>query len=392
MSAKNFFIVNGGDIMAGNKNLNSAARAKKDEFYTQLTDIERELQWYRNHFAGKTIFCNCDDPFESQFFFFFAMNFNFLKLKRLIVTSYTGSPVQGDLFNPVDDDKPAYKVEINRIDKDPFDWTDVTALMNELKDALGKNNSATVNGNTLSLLNGDGTFLAGDFRSAECVGLLKQADIVVTNPPFSLFREFVAQLVKFDKKFLIIGNINCITYKEIFPLIMQNKVWLGISIHSGDRKFNVPENYSLEAATCGVDENDKKFIRVKGVRWFTNLENAQRHRKIEMVRSYKDNPEMFPRYDNYDAIEVSRTENIPEDYFGVMGVPITFLDKHCPEQFDILGITDRQNTSNLRIKKYTAEDSPKYNDLNARSVLKVGDDYKPCYARILIRRRQQDVH
>ncbi len=171
--------------MAGNKNLNSAARAKKDEFYTQLTDIERELQWYRNHFADKIIFCNCDDPFESQFFFFFAMNFNFLKLKRLIVTSYTGSPVQGDLFNPVDDDKPAYKVEINRIDKDPFDWTDVTALMNELKDALGKNNSATVNENTLSLLNGDGTFCAGDFRSKECVGLLKQADIVVTNPPFS---------------------------------------------------------------------------------------------------------------------------------------------------------------------------------------------------------------
>ena len=319
--------------MAGNRNLNSAARAKKDEFYTQRGDIENELGHYWKHFTGKIVLCNCDDPFESQFFYYFAMKFNVLKLKKLIVTSYHGSPVQGNLFNPVQDNrKPAYKVEINHIDKEPFDWEDVTEMMNELKAALEKNSSATVDGNTLSLLNGD-----GDFRSPECVEALREADIVVTNPPFSLFREYVKKLVDNDKKFLIIGNINAVTYKEIFPLIMQDKIWLGVSIHSGDRKFNVPDNYQLNAATCGIDEDGKKFIRVKGVRWFTNLEHEQRNCKIDLTSSYSKHPEKYPRYDNYDAIEVSKTAEIPEDYFDVMGVPITFLDKYCPDQFEILG-------------------------------------------------------
>ena len=362
--------------MAGNRNLNSAARAKKDEFYTQLTDIEHELYWYREHFAGKTIFCNCDDPFESQFFFYFAMCFNFLKLKKLIVTSYPNSPIVGDLFNPVDDGKPAYKVEINRIDKDPFDWTDVTALMNELKIALGKNSSATVNENTLSLLEGDGHFCAGDFRSAECVELLKQSDIVVTNPPFSLFREFVAQLVTYDKKFLIIGNQNCITYKEIFPLIMQNKMWLGYGFRRNPR-FRIPDYYDGKDSITS-DSEGKKWQTFGNVHWFTNLEHDKRNRPYELVFSYKENPARYPHYDNYDAIEVGKTGDIPYDYFGVMGVPITFLDKYCPEQFEIVGKSDMfagEVVVDGKLKK------------NPGRFYIIG---KRMYDRILIRRREHD--
>ena len=313
-----------------NKNLNAAAKAKKDEFYTQLVDIENELRHYENHFAGKTVFCNCDDPFESQFFFYFVMKFNFLRLKKIIVTSYTGSPVVGNLFCPVEDGKPAYKVVITRIDREPLDWQGVNELMNELKAALGQN----VNGNILSLLAGDGQYLAGDFRSKECVELLKQADIVVTNPPFSLFREYVAQLMAFDKKFLIIGNINCITYKEIFPLIKENKIWLGYGFRSMVAFFRSPYE-----DTATASQHREGFIRNSGVIWLTNLEHEKRNRPYDLVFSYKENPERYPRYDNYDAIEVSKTGDIPDDFFGVMGVPITFLDKYCPDQFEILGCT-----------------------------------------------------
>ncbi len=362
--------------MSNNKTLIAASKAKKDEFYTQLGDIERELQHYRKHFNGKVVLCNCDDPFESQFFYYFAMNFNFLKLKKLIVTSYTGSPVVGNLFEVVKDTrKPAYKVEINGIDKDPLDWHAVTEMMNELKAALDGNSSATVNANTLALLNGErGKYSAGDFRSKECVELLRQADIVVTNPPFSLFREYVKLLVDNDKKFLVIGNQNAVTYKEIFKLFMNNKIWLGVSIHSGDRKFNVPDDYPLTAATCGVDEDGRKFIRVKGVRWFTNLEHDQRHKPYDLTGSYERHREHYPRYDNYDAIEVSKTGDIPEDYFGVMGVPITFLDKYCPDQFEILG------NSEMFAEPVT---------INGK--LGTGRFYingKRMYDRILIRRRQ----
>ena len=185
----------------------------------------------------------------------------------------------------------------------------------------------------------------GDFRSAECIEILKEADIVVTNPPFSLFREYVAQLVKFDKKFLIIGNVNAITYKEVFPLFMRNEMWLGASIHSGDRKFGVPKDYPLNATGCGVDENGQRFIRVKGVRWFTNLDYPQRHETLPLYKKYT--PEEFPKYDNYDAINVNKTSDIPYDYDGVMGVPITFMDKYCPEQFEILGITNHGDMAGI---------------------------------------------
>ena len=312
-----------------NKNLNAAKTAKKDEFYTQLTDIERELQHYWQHFRDKVVLCNCDDPYESNFFKYFALRFNQLGLKKLICTCYNGSPVAGtqlSLFS-LDTDgnekKTAYKVEISEV-KDlngdgAVDLADVEYLIKNDK-------------NVLSILRGN-----GDFRSEECIELLKQADIVVTNPPFSLFREYIGQLMKYEKKFLIIGNVMSVTCKEIFPLIMENKLWFGPSITSGDRKFHVPNDYPLNAAGCGIDSDGRHYIRVKGVRWFTNLDHNRRHEKIDLVCRYT--PEEYPTYDNFNAIDVGKTSDIPFDYDSVMGVPITFLDKYCPEQFDIIGLS-----------------------------------------------------
>ena len=325
--------------MAGNKNLQSANRNKKDEFYTQLTDIEKELRHYKDHFKDKTVFCNCDDPFESNFFKYFAMNFNFLELKKLIATCYDGSPIAGDElpwleFESNLSEKKAYKIEITEVTDEngdgAVDLADVELLIRNHK-------------NTLTILNGN-----GDFRSDECVELLKKADIVVTNPPFSLFREYVAQLVQYDKKFLIIGNVNSITYKEIFPLIKENRLWLGASIHSGDREFAVPDSYPLNAAGCRVDENGKKYIRVKGVRWFTNLDYPQRHKDLDLYKRYT--AEEYPKYDNYDAINVDKTSDIPYNYDGIMGVPITFLDKYNPAQFEIIKFRKGDDDKDLSVK------------------------------------------
>ena len=314
-----------------NTALNAASRAKKDEFYTRLTDIEKELRHYRAHFKGKTILCNCDDPFESNFFKYFVLNFNRLGLKKVIATCYAGSPIAGTQMTFLDlldgkltktepQNRPYKAIVTTVYDKTGdggVDMLDIAALFKSGE-------------NELTELRGD-----GDFRSPECLDLLDEADIVVTNPPFSLFREFVAMLIGHDKKFIIIGNINALTYKEFFPLIMENKVWIGPSIHSGDRAFFVPEDYPLSASGCGVDENGRKFIRVKGVRWFTNLDVKQRHEEMILVKKYT--PEEYPKYANYDAIEVSRTADIPCDYAGEMGVPITFLDKYNPDQFEIIG-------------------------------------------------------
>ena len=362
------------------RDLDKAKKNKADEFYTQMPDIEAELRHYKEHFRGKVVLCNCDDPYESNFFKYFAMNFNYLGLKKLIATSYSESPVaygQLPLFeiqtlkNRPSSEKPACRIEITEVpdlnQDGAVDLTDVEYLLKNHK-------------NVFSFLEGD-----GDFRSQECVELLQEADIVVTNPPFSLFREYVAQLVDYDKKFVIIGNINAITYKEIFPFVKDNLIWLGQSIHSGDREFRVPDYYPLQAAGFRVDEAGVKYIRVKGVRWVTNLDFEKRHESLTLYKRYT--PEEYPRYDNYDAINVDKVAEIPCDYDGVMGVPITFLDKYNPDQFEILGITDRQNTSGLRTKKYTVEDSPKYNDLNARCVLKVNNDYQALYARILVKRK-----
>ena len=321
--------------------LMKAQKEKNDEFYTSLEDIEKELKYYREQFKDKIVFCNCDDPYESNFFKYFALNFNFLSLKKLICTCYAGSPIQAEQLSLLDvsgikvkkeDSKLPYKIEITEVDDEngdgAIDLSDVETLL--------KNNN-----NTLSLLKGD-----GDFRSQECIDILKEADIVVTNPPFSLFREYVAQLEKYNKKYLIIGNINSTAYKDFFKLIKENKVWMGASIHSGDREFRVPSYYPLNASGTRIDEMGNKFIRVKGVRWWTNLDYKERHEKLILYRKY--NPEDFPTYDNYDAINVDKTSEIPIDFDGVMGVPITFLDKYNPEQFEIIGCSSRENSGSVK--------------------------------------------
>lgn len=323
----------GGNDSAG---LTAAKKAKKDEFYTQLTDIEKELRYYTNHFKGKVVFCNCDDPEESNFWVFFRDNFALLGLKKLISTHYEKG-------------KRSYKMEL----------TGARYEDGELKfDNFVK-----------TPLKGD-----GDFRSEECIEILKEADIVVTNPPFSLFREFVAQLMEYKKKFLIIGNINAASYKEVFPLIRDNEIWMGASIHSGDREFRVPDDYPLNAAGYRVDENGVKFIRVKGVRWFTNMDYPQRHEDLILYKTY--NPDDYPTYDNYNAINVNFTKEIPRDYDGAIGVPITFLDKYNPEQFEILDANDFRKSDKVKVKAHGLI-KDKEGAING----------SPKYVRILIKRK-----
>ena len=304
-----------------NKNLHKAKANKKDEFYTQLPDIERELCHYTEHFKDKVVLCNCDDPRISSFFHYFSYNFDHLGLKKLIATCYKNQ--NPDLFSNNDSEKAIY-----------MEYTG------------DKNDDKVPSPEEIGIKHLEGD---GDFRSRECIELMKKADIVVTNPPFSLFREYVAQLIEYDRRFVIIGSLNAITYKEFFKLIKENKIWLGPSIHSGDREFGVPNDYPLKAATYRVDEKRNKFIRVKGVRWFTNLDYEERHKDLILYKKYT--PEEYPKYDNYDAINVNKTKEIPMDYPGVMGVPISFLDKFNPEQFEILGdsryITGECNDVNI---------------------------------------------
>ncbi len=381
-----------------NSNLTAAQKAKNDEFYTQYSDIQKEIEAYLEYdpdaFRGKVVYSNCDDPFESNFFRFFALNFKRLGLKKLITTSYKPSPIANTQLGLFGDDKTiapvkgrpkvtANKLIINEVhDMDGDGAFNLRDIAEQLKE--NKNNEWTP-------LEGD-----GDFRSPECIELLKQSDIVVTNPPFSLFREYVKQLFDYNKKFVIIGNMNAITLKEIFPLIKDNKMWYGQSISSGDREFRVPDHYPVAAAGWRIGDNGEKYLRVKGVRWFTNLDHGRRHQPLSLMTTYdnlKFNKKMngktaYDHYDNYDAIEVPFTDAIPSDYDGVMGVPISFLDKYSPEQFEILGITDRENIHGMRTKVYTREDSPKYGDLNRRGAIKVGDAYVPTYARLLIKHRK----
>jgi hypothetical protein len=295
-----------------NTGLNNAKDAKKDEFYTQLSDIEKELKYYRDQFKNKVVYCNCDDPRISNFFHFFSFNFEQLELKRLVTTCYKSQDF--DLFSNFEEE---------------------CSISLEYNGDKNGNRNPDIEEIGVRKLKGD-----GDFRSDESIELLKESDIVVSNPPFSLFRDYIKQLIQYEKKFLVIGNLNAVTYKEIFPLFRDNKVWFGKSIKSGDREFGVPDNYPLNAATTRVDENGNKFIRVKGVRWFTNMEFPERHEDLILYKNY--NPEEFPKYDNYDAIEVSKTKDIPSDYNGVMGVPITFMDKYNPDQFEIIGATESE--------------------------------------------------
>lgn len=319
----------------GNRALHAAAIARADEFYTQMSDIAAELKHYKKHFADKVVLCNCDDPFESNFFKFFALNFNAWGLKKLICTCYDGSAVAGTELSLFDEPEPTnkkpYKVELTEVrDINEDGATDLL----DIKEILKLNPPTLLKGN-------------GDFRSEECVELLKEADIVVTNPPFSLFREYVAQLIEYNKKFLILGNQNAITYKEIFPLIRDNKMWLGYK--AGDMAFTVPEYYEPRATRFWIDERGQKWRSLGNICWYTNLDHKKRHDEIDLYKQY--NPEEYPKYDNYDAIEVGKVADIPIDYNGWMGVPITFLDKYNPEQFEIYGNTRQQNADNQMVIK-----------------------------------------
>lgn len=314
--------------------MSDAMRNKKDEFYTQLSDIENELRHYKEHFRGKVVLCNCDDPYESNFFKYFALNFNSLGLKKLMATCYDGSPIMGQelqlfTFDDEGEDKRlAYKVEITEVTDTNGDGVvnlaDVQYLLQNDK-------------NVLTLLKGH-----GDFRSAECIEMLKEADIVCTNPPFSLFREYLAQLMKYEKKFIIIGHQNALTYKEVFPLIQNNKIWLGYGFKGGAAHFVSPYE---DKATAG--DHREGMIRVSGVHWFTNLDHNKRHEELILFKNYT--PEEYPHYDNYNAINVDKTQNIPCDYDGVMGVPITFLDKYNPKQFEIVKFRKGNDDKDLSV-------------------------------------------
>ena len=390
--------------MSKNKTLSAAKSAKNDEFYTQYADIQKEINAYLDYdpdvFRGKTVLLPCDDPEWSNFTRFFAQNFETLGLKKLISTSYAPDAKKekyGILFEyaaeqnggrPKNERGKIFVLDHDtnasgRIDLDDLEW---------------------------EYLEGD-----GDFRSEEVCKLRDEADVIVTNPPFSLFREFLAWILegkcltqrrrgaedvlaaknaKDAKQFLIIGNMNAITYKEVFPLIMQNKVWLGASIHSGDREFGVPKEYPLEAAGWRVDEKGNHFIRVKGVRWFTNLEHGRRHEPLQLM-SERENIKFskhkevrdigYAKFVNYDAIEVPYSDAIPGDYDGAMGVPISFLDKYCPEQFEILGMSLDLATP---IKECVESDA-EYEKGGLRFYLKIGEKkYHRLYDRIVIRARR----
>jgi len=325
--------------------LHAAKKAKRDEFYTQRVDIENELRHYKQQFNGKIVLCNCDDPRESEFFKYFAENFEAFGLRRLMATCYKSQDV--DLFSIGTSEKAIYQVYEGDI-----------------------NGNLTVDDDEIGVheLRGD-----GDFRSVECIELLKQADIVVTNPPFSLFREYVAQLVKHDKKFLIIGHQNAITYKEIFPLFMQNKIWLGFGFRRNCAHFKT------RYEDVATDQDHRAgMIRVSGVMWFTNLDVKKRHETMPLYKKYS--PEEFPRYDNYDAINVNVTSDIPYDYDGVMGVPITFMDKYNPEQFELMGCSDNGIVSDVYKLPHFKRHNEPY----------VGG--KKLYKRIFIRHRRNPAN
>ena len=346
--------------VAENKNLQEAKSNKKDEFYTQLSDIERELKHYKQHFKGKVVYCNCDDPRVSNFFHYFSYNFEKLGLKKLITTCYKNQDM--DLFSENKSEQAIYLVYEG-----------------------DKNENRVPDPNEIGVkkLKGD-----GDFRSKECIELLKQADIVVTNPPFSLFRDYVSQLIEHDKKFIIVGHQNAIKYKEIFPLIRDNKVWLGYGFKGGAGHF-INEHYEDYATAT-----DRKagMIRVSGVHWFTNLEINKRHEDLILYKKYS--PEEYPKFENFDAINVDVTKDIPMDYDGFMGVPITFMDKYNPDQFEIIGVGIANLGLEMGIKPYKPEHKKYRKEVQKRGAVD-GDLYMMIdgvvtvpYSRIIIRNKK----
>ena len=374
-----------------NTNLANAKTAKNDEFYTQYTDIQKEMNAYVDFnpdvFRDKCIFLPCDDPEWSNFTKFFAQNFQLLGIRKLISTSYAPEskrykiPYQPTLFETsqphFDEDKSKTHGKIFILDRD-----------------ITGDNRIDINDLQWQYLEGD-----GDFRSKEILKILMECDIVATNPPFSLFREFITWLIKSGKQFIIIGNVNAISYKEVFPLIKDNKMWMGVSISSGDREFGVPDTYPLESAGWRIDEYGKKYIRVKGVRWFTNIDHGRRHQPLKlmtMAENFKHSKHKeirgqseYVHYENYDAIEVPFTDAIPKDYNGVMGVPLTFLDKYCPEQFEIIGQTQGDSGKELGLKPYPRELKILNKSLRDGQLYYFDDEGIPQkpYARILIRKK-----
>lgn len=380
--------------------LSKAQKNKNDEFYTQLVDIENELKHYKDFFKDKVVFCNCDDPFESNFFKYFAMNFNHLGLKKIVCTCYAGSPISHTelndlpLFNDRKTEKLPYMIEIAEVKDFNGDGAEDLADI----EILIKNDK-----NTLTLLDGD-----GDFRSEESIEILKEADVVVTNPPFSLFREYIAQLIQYNKKFIILSNMNAITYKEIFPLIKNNKMWIGYGFNMS-MVYKTPYPNLLEANRQFVKQKgynpDDGYVKVPAIAWFTNIDIEKRHEKMILYKQY--NPVDYPKYDNYDAINVDKVSEIPMDYSGTMGVPITFLNNHNPNQFEIIALgNSRENFSPTKtyinpIKHLNNGDSINGNAINCVLAIKVEEkpigqiyyssdnvDYIVApYARILIKRK-----
>lgn len=357
-----------------NRSFEAAKAAKEDEFYTQLTDIERELKHYKKHLNGKVVYANCDDPRVSNFFHYLSYSFENLGLKKLVATCYRNQ--QADLFSKNDSERAIYLEYEGDKDGDNVPGPDEIEM---------------------TQLSGD-----GDFRSDEAIKLLKQADIVVTNPPFSLFREYLSQLIEYEKKFLILGNQNNVTYKEVFPLLKENKFWLGH--HSGNMEFKVPPYYEPRATRYWVDEDGQKWRSFGNMCWFTNLDIAKRHEELILYRSY--NPEDYPAYDNYDAIHVPTVDDIPMDYEGAMGVPVTFLNKHNPDQFEVVGITRAWSGDAAKVYPQQIQVDPSgkrstVTKLNDSAALRLespladktyyevdGELFRKIYARLLIRKRK----
>ena len=397
-----------------NRGLAAAKASKQDEFYTQYVDIQKEVEAYLEFdpdtFRGKVVYCNCDDPFESNFFKYFAANFNKLGLKKLVTTSYDGSPIAGQAtlfpeYNEGNGKRQKPKAVAVILDHVKDEDGDGAANVTDVELFLKRNKAARI------ALKADEKYPGGDFRSPECIALLKEADIVVTNPPFSLFREYVAQLVEYSKKFLIIGNQNAITYKEIFPLIKDNKVWLGVD-NGGTKWFEVQEDYDIKTESRKKIVNGKKYFSMGSIMWFTNLDHGRRHQKLPlmtMAENLKFSKNLrgkaaYDRYDNYDGIDVSTYKEIPSDFGGVMGVPVTFLDKYNPDQFEILGY---EKSYHLQTRKYeiqvqvdTSGKKSNVTKLNDGVAIRVdrpptdqtyyvvdGEYYVQQYKRIFIRRR-----
>ena len=329
-----------------NGNLIRARKAKNDEFYTQYETIEEELIHYKKHFEGKIVYCNCDDPRESNFFKYFVDNFHELKLKRLIASCYVDQSY--NLFTINDKREPAV-------------WADYDGW-------LVDGRVPDVSEIEVKELKGD-----GDFRSEECIELLKQADIVVTNPPFSLFREYIAQLIEYDKKFLVLGNANSIAYKNIFNLFIKGKIWLGVKSRIAV-EFIIPDYIHIQGPNGGIDSSGNKTLKVQSISWWTNLKNGRVYEDIELTELYKGNEDKYPKYDNHHAINIDKTSEIPIDYKGVMGVPISFIDKWNPEQFEVLGITRSWDNNGL----YNGQLKTKDPIVNGQAL----------YARILIQNKR----